>query len=290
MISASEEWGGSQLSSRRILSPLAISTAGSPGRFGRTFSGFATGHATHGVDDFADGVALAGADIKSAAGYAPDLLKGAKMCLGNIQDVHVIADAGAVRRRIVVAKNFDVRCSALDGLQEAGNQMGFDAASFSALRRGAGDIEIAKRNVVESGVFAVVGEDIFKGEFGFAVRIHGRLGMILGDGEDGRLTVNSTGRGENEIVDAVAKYGVEKEYAAGYVGDVEGAGILHGFFDEGLAGKMHNGVDAMTAEDFIERGGIAEVGFAEQRLRRDRAAVTFGQVVGDDDANALADE
>jgi len=227
------------------------------------FRDIAACNAAHGVDDFADRVTLSGADIESGAGYARDLLKSAKMGFGNVQDMHVIADAGAVRRGIVAAKNFDVLCSALYSLQDAGNQMRFCAASFSAVGGGAGDIEIAKSNVLESGVFAIVGEYIFKGEFGFAVWIDGRLGMVFGDRHDVGFTVNGAGGGEDQIGDAVAKHGIEKEYAASHVGDVEGAGVLHGFLDEGLAGEMHNGVDAMAAEDFFERGGVAEIGFVE---------------------------
>src|SRR5258706_6914618 len=233
--------------------------AGTPGK--NFFRDSAASDAAHFVNDFANGVTGAGADIESAAGDASNVLKRAKMRFGNIQHMHIIADAGAVGRGIVAAENFDVRCVVLNGLQDAGNQMRFDPTSFSALAGGAGDIEIAKRNVIELGVLAVVGEDIFKGEFGFAVWIDGRFGMVFGDGHDVGLAVNGAGGREDQVGDAVTEHGVEKEYAAGYVGDVEGTGILHGFFDEGLTGKMHNGVDAMAAADFVERGGNAEVGF-----------------------------
>ncbi len=80
----------------------------------------------------------------------------------NIQDMYVVANAGAVGRRIIVAKNRYVRSAALDGLQDQGNQMSFLAAGFSASGGCAGDVEIAEGNVVESGVFAIVGEDIFR--------------------------------------------------------------------------------------------------------------------------------
>src|SRR5258705_4395505 len=133
--------------------------------------------------------------------------------------------------------------------------MSFLAAGFSAVGGRAGDVEIAKGNVVESGVLGIVGEDVFEGELGFAVGIDGGLGMVLGNGDDVGLAVNGTGGGEDKIFDAVAKHGVEKENAAGDVGDVKGAGGLHGLLDEGFAGKMHNGVDFVSAEDFVESGG-----------------------------------
>src|SRR5712672_4315236 len=104
--------------------------------------------------------------------------------------------------------------------------MGFVAAGFSAMGRGAGYVEIAEGDEVESSILAIVGEDVFKGELGFAVGIDGGFGMVLGDGDDVGLAVNGTGGGEDEVADAVAEHGVEKENAAGYVGDVEGLGAF----------------------------------------------------------------
>src|SRR5712672_1568085 len=164
--------------------------------------------------------------------------------------------------------------------------MGFVAAGFSAMGRGAGYVEIAEGDKVESSIFAIVGEDIFKGELGFAVRIDGGLGMVLGDGDGVGLAVNGAGGGEDEVADAVAKHGVEQENAAGYVGNVEGAGSFHGLLDEGFAGEMHNGVDFVTAEDFVEGGGVAEVGLVEGCLRGDGGAMAFAEVVEGDDRDA----
>src|SRR6267154_2437792 len=138
--------------------------------------------------------------------------------------------------------------------------MGFVAAGFSAMGRGAGYVEIAESDVVESSVLAIVGEDIFKGELGFAVGIDGGLGMVLGNGDDVGLAVNGAGGGEDKIFDAVAKHGVERENAAGYVGYVKGAGSFHGLLDEGFAGEMHYGGDFVAAKDIVEGGGAAEIG------------------------------
>src|SRR5712672_3715765 len=164
--------------------------------------------------------------------------------------------------------------------------MSFLAAGFSAMGRGAGDVKVAEGNVLESSVFAIVGEDIFKGELGFAVGIDGGFGMVLGDGDDVGLAVNGTGGGEDEVADAVAKHGVEKENAAGYVGDVEGAGSFHGLLDEGFAGEMHNGVDGVAAEDIVEGGGVAEIGLVEGGLRGDGGGMAFGEIVEGDDRDA----
>jgi len=164
--------------------------------------------------------------------------------------------------------------------------MSFLAAGFSAMGGGAGDVEIAEGNVVESGVFAIVGEDVFEGELGLAVGIDGGFGMVLRDGDDVGFAVNGAGGGEDKIFDVVAKHGVEKENAAGYVGYVKGAGSFHGLLDEGFAGEMHYGVDFVAAEDFVEGGGVAEIGLVKGDLRGDGGAMAFAEVVDSDDRDA----
>src|SRR5712675_1782256 len=164
--------------------------------------------------------------------------------------------------------------------------MSFLAAGFSAMGGGAGDVEIAEGNVIESSVFVIVGEDVFKGELGFAVGIDGGLGMVLGNGDDVGLAINGAGGSEDEVADAVAEHGVEQENAAGYVGDVERAGSFHGLLDEGFAGEMHHGVDGVAAEDFVEGGGVAEIGLVKGGLRGDGGAMAFGEIVEGDDRDA----
>src|ERR1700676_330971 len=96
----------------------------------------------------------AGSDVESAAGYASDLIESANMGLRDVQYVNVVANAGAIGRRIIAAKNFDVRRSGVNGLQDAWNQVRFSTTGFSALARSARDVEIAKGDIVEPGVFA----------------------------------------------------------------------------------------------------------------------------------------
>jgi len=264
---------------------------GIAGTAGEEFFGdVAAGEAAGGGEDFADGVAGAGADVEGGAGDAGESLEGAQMGLRDVEDVDVIADAGAVGSGIVVAKNGDVGGAGLDSLQNQGNEMRFMAAGFAAIAGGAGDVEITEGDVIQAGVTAIVGEDVFKGELGFAVGIDGQFGMVLGDGDDVGLAVDGAGGREDEVLDAMAKHGVDEEDAAGDVGDVERAGVVDGFFYEGFAGEVHYGVDGMAAEDFVEGGGIGEVGLVEESLRGDGGAVAFAEVVEGDDVDAGGDE
>jgi hypothetical protein len=63
-------------------------------------------------------MAGSGADVEGVAGDALDILESAEMGVGDVEDVNVIADAGAVWSGIVVAKNADVRLIGPDGFEE----------------------------------------------------------------------------------------------------------------------------------------------------------------------------
>ena len=158
---------------------------------------FAAGDFFGGVDDFEDGEAAAVADVEGFAGNRFDGFERAEVGVGDVEDVDVIADAGAVGSWVVRAEDFDVRNNACGGVKNFGNEMSFDAMVLAALDRGAGGIEIAQSGVVEAGVDAVVGQDFFEAEFGFTVGVDGIFGMIFGDGDGVGFTVGGGGGRED---------------------------------------------------------------------------------------------
>ncbi len=130
------------------------------------------------------------------------------MGIGDIENVDVIADTGAIGRGIVRAEDFDLWNEAEGGVENFRNEMGLDAMVLAAFGRGPGGVEIAESGVVEAGVGAIVGEDFFEAKFGFAVGIDGVFGVIFGDGNGMGLAVGSGGGGENKLFYSVASHGV----------------------------------------------------------------------------------
>ena len=161
------------------------------GNFARNF---AAGDFFGGIEDFEYGKAAAVAYVEGFAGNRFDRFEGAEVGIGDIEDVDVIADAGAVGGGVVRAENFDLRNNAQGSVENFRNEMGFDAMAFTALGGGTGGVKIAESGVVEAGVSAIVGEDFFEAEFGFAVGIDGIFGMVFGDGDGMRLAVGGGGR------------------------------------------------------------------------------------------------
>ncbi len=118
----------------------------------------AAGDVLRRIDDFQDGEAAAVADVEGFAGDAFDLLESAEVGIGNIEDVDVIADAGSVGRGVVRAEDIDVRQAAGGGIEDAGNDVSFDAMMLAAFLGGSSGVEIAEGDVVESGIELVIGE------------------------------------------------------------------------------------------------------------------------------------
>jgi len=91
-----------------------------------------------GVDNFEDGKAAAIADVESFAGNGFDGFESADVGIGDIENVDVIANAGAVWRGVVGTENFELRDEAEGGVENFGNEVGFDAVGFATLGGGAG--------------------------------------------------------------------------------------------------------------------------------------------------------
>lgn len=205
-----------------------------------------------GVEDFEDGEAPAVAYIE---GFAGDFFYGfecADVGIGDIQDVNVVANAGAVGSGVIGAEDFEVWNNTQSSVENFRNEVGFDAMGFAALGGCAGGVEITECDEMETGVSAIVGEDFLEAELGLAVGIDGIFGMILGNGDGVRLTVGGGGGRENKFSYTVASHGVEKIDAAGDIGGIEGAGLADGFGDERFARKVHDCVDLVLREDFLD--------------------------------------
>src|SRR5882724_9688397 len=251
---------------------------------------FAAGDAFRRVDDFENGEAAAVPDIEGFAGNAVDGLERAEVGIGNVKDVYVIADASAVGGGIVRAENIDVRQISGGGVQDARDEMRLDTMMLAELLRGAGGIEIAKHGILQAGIGAIVRENLFEYEFGFAVGIDGRFRMVFGNGDDLGFTVSGGGGRKDEFLHTVAGDGVQQVHAAGYVGGVEDAGFADGLGNEGFRGEVHHGINLVLGEDIVKLGAIGQVSLDKNCARRNRGAMAFDEAVHGDDAHAAREQ
>src|SRR5690348_16484984 len=84
----------------------------------------------------------------------------------------------------------------------------------------------------------------------------------------------------------MASDGIEKIHAGSHVGGVEDAGLAHGFGDEGLGGKVHDGVNFVLGEGGFKLSAVRKINLAKDSARRDGSPMTFEQAVQGDDGHA----
>ena len=118
-MSSSWVYFGFQPRSVSIFAELAIKTEGSPGRRGSSSTGIGC-PVTRRADSTTSRTekAMSVAQVVNHPVSPIERLKGQQMRLGQIRYVDVVANAGAVRRWVVLAKNLDALSPARERRQE----------------------------------------------------------------------------------------------------------------------------------------------------------------------------
>ena len=179
------------------LSAAATSLGGSPGRRGFSTAGiFLPVTFSHIWMTCADGVAVAVAQIVKALLARSE---GEDVRLREVNDVDVIADAGAVGRGIIGAVNFALCGLAKRDLEDVGDEMSFDAVMFAEFFAGAGGVEIAEGDEFEPVNLVIPVQHLLEHQFGFAVGIDGALREVLGHGDAVGRAVGGAGGAEDEF-------------------------------------------------------------------------------------------
>src|SRR5262249_25160750 len=135
-----------------------------------------------------------------------------QMRLGQVIDVYVIADAGAVRRRVVGAEDFDGRALAHRGLNHQRDQvrLGVVVLADGTVRAGAGGVEVAQGGVAQVVSRGEIVQRSLDGQLGAPIRVDRPLRLVLGDRYFLRQAVGSASAGKNETLNAMSPDGVEQ--------------------------------------------------------------------------------
>ena len=108
-----------------------------------------------------------------------------------VAHVHVVANRGAVGRRVVGAEDLDMLAPSLRRFDRARDEMRFRLVCLAdvAVAIGAGRVEVAQRHVTEGMRLAVPVQHPLDEALGFAIRIDRHLRMIFVDGRGARRAV-----------------------------------------------------------------------------------------------------
>ena len=116
----------------------------------------------------------------------------------------VVADAGAVRRRIVGAENLELLPQPERRLDRNFDEVScaFSRLSGAQVRVGAGDVEIAQDEVIEAVRDTRIAQHDLGHELRGAIGRHRRHRVILADRHSGGIAVNRRSGGKDELLDA----------------------------------------------------------------------------------------
>jgi sporulation protein YlmC with PRC-barrel domain len=148
------------------------------------------------VDNLPDRIALRIRQIAGATRVTVEkIFESAHVRVGNVHDVDVVADAGAVRRIVVGPEHIDG--AAVAGRCEGErNEVRLRIMGLAdlAVRVGACGVEVAQRHRAQARRTVEVAQHPLDHQLGEAVRIDGRLRMVLPDRQAERQAIRGAGR------------------------------------------------------------------------------------------------
>ncbi len=208
------------------------------------------------------------------------------MRVREIAHVDVVAQARAVRRRIVVAEHpqpvAPARC-----VDRPGNDVNLRRVVFAELtvRIRAGGVEISQRDGVNAVRLLVVRQRPLDGQLRFAIAVDRPLRMRLGDRRLDRLAVRRARRREHQRADLLGRHRLEHAHGADDVVPVVLRGLADRLADVEIRREMHDGADLMRCHRRADRGRIKDVALYELAVFHG-FAMSRDEVVEDDDAVA----
>src|SRR5690606_5936586 len=124
---------------------------------------------------------IAGAQVDRAERPLSQFLQGSNMCLCQVDYMNVIANAGAICRGVIRAKDGKHWTLALQHLERYGDNVGFWIVIFTVGLGCARHIEVAEGSPVDTVLSLKVGEELLHHELGVSVWIDRVLGIGLLD-------------------------------------------------------------------------------------------------------------
>ena len=205
-----------------------------------------------------------------------------------IVDVDVVADAGAVRRVVVVAEDLETVAQSERGVachldHVGGARRGLSAA---ALRVGAGDVEVTQGHVGKVPGRGGIAQDPLGHQLGSAVGVDRHRGRVFRDRHRCRHAVDRRGRGKDEAAHPAGHAGLDQRAARAGVVAVVFERVGHGFRHHDAAGEVDHGGDAVAGDEIADQCAVAGVALDEGHVPGHPLAAPGGEVVQHDDRRA----
>ena len=221
------------------------------------------------VDDLLDGEAHSVAQVEHVVVPAlQQIIQSQDMGLGQIGDVDIVPDAGAVLGGVVVAENGDLLPLAVGHLEDQGDQMGLRGVRLANGSGGmsAAGVEVPQGHIPQAMGPAGPGHHLLHGQLGLAVAVGGDGLVRLQDGDPLRLAVGGGGGGEHDLVHPVGHHGLQQTDGAAQVVVIVLQRIAHGLAHLGGGGKMDDALDLLLLKQLVQCLPVPDVQLIEARL------------------------
>src|SRR6266481_1434647 len=228
-------------------------------------------------------VALARADVIGVEPRQLHFLQGKQVCLGDIQYVHVIAQTGTVRCRIIRSVDFEVFPPTGSRLQQQRNDVRFWVVSFAPMSLTSASIEVAKYNHAPAIGRGVPFQNVFEYKFAFAIRIDWLFNMLFRNGSYFGRSVHGGRRGKDEFANAMPPKNFQHRYSGSDIGIEKRPRIDHGLGNQRLRSKMKHRIELLMSEQIFKRGPVAYIKSVQGRTLRNGLKVSGRQIVHDID-------
>jgi len=240
-------------------------------------------HLLGGLDDLFHGEAPAVAAVHDIALICLDnVFQCPDMCLREIIHMDVVADAGAVEGRVVVAEDHELLELSCGCFQRPGDEVGRGLVGLAnpALWVGPCYVEVSQSDIAE--VRCVT--QIFKNS-----RNHDLCSPIGTDGIEKirflcrdcfGLAVNSGRGGVDEETDAASPKHIQKDKGIGNVIPVIFNGFPHRLLHLDVSGEMDDGIGGELPNGFFQKIGVSQIPFHELSTKNS-PFMTGGKVVVD---------
>ncbi len=289
MISERSACLGCQSSSVSMRLTSATRLGGSPGAARRDLHGqLVADHALHRVEHLKHRIAAPVAAVQHGRGPARlDVAQGGDVSGGKIADVDIVALAGTVARRVVLAIDLDQRPKPERRLDRDPDQVDDVRPLLAGAPGGvgAGDVEIAQRHRREAGIGGGdVAQHLLAHQLGVAVGVDRPGRRVLADRRAIRDAVDGgTGR-KDEAPDPCFQRGLGKGQRPERVVAIIFGRLRHRFRYGDAGCEMHDRSDVVIGEDALEPRRIVHASLVKRHGLRHRRADAGREIVEHDRA------
>jgi len=213
---------------------------------------------------------------------ADQILQSLDVRLRQVGHMNVVPDGRAIGGGVVRAEDVHVGPQPERRLDGERDQVRFGVVILADLtvRIGAGGVEIAQCGPLQPVSFLVPAQHPLHEELRFAIRIDGRLRMILGDGDTHRLAVSGAGGRKNDPRNPLVQHGAQQVQRVRDVVLKVLARGPHGLPYVSVRRKMNHGFDAPGGERSGDGAAIGQIA-ADEGAPSDSPLMALAEVVED---------